>query len=638
MPNITLPDGTVQEFDQPVSFADVAKSIGPGLFKSAVAGKIEDKIFDLSHLIDNDSNISIITKESNEGLEIIRHSTAHLMAHAVKELYPEAEVTIGPIIENGFFYDFAIKNPFTDEDLGKIEMKMHEIAKQDLPISREVWQKQDAVGYFKNINENYKAEIIEDIPDDEDLSIYKQGDWMDLCRGPHVPSTNILNAFKLTKVAGAYWRGDSSNEMLQRIYGTAWADKKSLSDYLEQLKQAEKRDHRRIGKDLDLFSIQEEAGGGLVFWHPDGSKIRQVIEDYWRTKHLEADYELLYTPHIALDTLWQTSGHTDFYQESMYTPIEDENRLYRLKPMNCPFHVLIYKNQLRSYRDLPIRWAELGTVYRHEMTGALHGLMRVRGFTQDDAHIFCTDDQVETEITNILNLTIEILQAFTFDQYEIHLATKPEKSVGNDRIWTKATQALEQALLSKDLDYVKDEAGGAFYGPKIDIKIKDAIGRLWQCSTIQLDFNLPERFDMQYIGSDGQKHNPVMIHRTLLGSMERFFGVLIEHFEGKFPLWLAPTQITILTISDSQNNYAEKMYEKLKNIGFRVKIDLRNEKIGSKIRDHTLKRVPYFIILGSQEVKLNQISVRTQKGEDLGKMELDQFVKNLKRELTSKNK
>jgi len=638
MPNITLPDGTVQEFDQPVSFADVAKSIGPGLFKSAVAGKIEDKIFDLSHLIDNDSNISIITKESNEGLEIIRHSTAHLMAHAVKELYPEAEVTIGPIIENGFFYDFAIKNPFTDEDLGKIEMKMHEIAKQDLPISREVWQKQDAVGYFKNINENYKAEIIEDIPDDEDLSIYKQGDWMDLCRGPHVPSTNILNAFKLTKVAGAYWRGDSSNEMLQRIYGTAWADKKSLSDYLEQLKQAEKRDHRRIGKDLDLFSIQEEAGGGLVFWHPDGSKIRQVIEDYWRTKHLEADYELLYTPHIALDTLWQTSGHTDFYQESMYTPIEDENRLYRLKPMNCPFHVLIYKNQLRSYRDLPIRWAELGTVYRHEMTGALHGLMRVRGFTQDDAHIFCTDDQVETEITNILNLTIEILQAFTFDQYEIHLATKPEKSVSNDRIWTKATQALEQALLSKNLDYVKDDAGGAFYGPKIDIKIKDAIGRLWQCSTIQLDFNLPERFDMQYIGSDGQKHNPVMIHRTLLGSMERFFGVLIEHFEGKFPLWLAPTQITILTISDSQNNYAEKMYEKLKNMGFRVKIDLRNEKIGSKIRDHTLKRVPYFIILGNQEVKLNQISVRTQKGEDLGKMELDQFVKNLKRELTSKNK
>ena len=636
MPNLTLPDGTLKEFDQPVSFADVAKSIGPGLFKSAVAGKIDEKIFDLSYLINNDSNISIITKESEEGLEIIRHSTAHLMAHAVKELYPEAEVTIGPVIENGFYYDFAIENPFTDEDLKKIEKKMHEIAKQDLPISREVWLKKDAVEHFKNISENYKAEIIQDIPDDEDLSIYKQGDWLDLCRGPHVPSTNLLNAFKLTKVAGAYWRGDSSNEMLQRIYGTAWADKKSLNHYLEQLKQAEKRDHRRIGKDLDLFSIQGEAGGGLVFWHPNGSKIRQVIEDYWRTKHLEAQYELLYTPHIALDTLWQTSGHTDYYQESMYKPIEDENKLYRLKPMNCPFHVLIYKNQLRSYRDLPIRWAELGTVYRHEMTGALHGLMRVRGFTQDDAHIFCTEDQVETEITNILNLTIEVLHAFTFDQYEIHLATKPEKFVGKDSIWTKATKALEQALSSKGLEYVIDEAGGAFYGPKIDIKIKDAIGRLWQCTTIQLDFNLPERFDMQYIGSDGHKHNPVMIHRTLLGSIERFFGILIEHFEGKFPLWLAPTQIVILTISESQNNYAATIYEKLKNIGFRVKIDLRNEKIGSKIRDHTLKRVPYFIIVGNQEVKHDQISVRTQKGDDLGTMEFDQFVTKLTTELTDK--
>jgi threonyl-tRNA synthetase len=636
MPNLTLPDGTIKKFDQPVSFADVAKSIGPGLFKSAVAGKIEEKIFDLSHLIYNDSNISIITKESDDGLEIIRHSTAHLMAHAVKELYPEVEVTIGPVIENGFFYDFAIDNPFTDEDLGKIENKMHEIAKQNLPISREVWQKKDAVGHFKNINENYKAEIIDDIPDDEDLSIYIQGDWMDLCRGPHVPSTKILNAFKLTKVAGAYWRGDSSNEMLQRIYGTAWADKKSLNNYLEQLKQAEKRDHRRIGKDLDLFSIQEEAGSGLVFWHPNGSTIRQLIENYWRKKHLDAGYELLYTPHIALDTLWKTSGHTDFYKESMYEPMEDENRLYRLKPMNCPFHVLIYKNQLRSYRDLPIRWGELGTVYRHEMTGALHGLMRVRGFTQDDAHIFCTEDQVEKEITNILNLTIEILNAFTFDQYEIHLATKPKKSVGSDRIWDKATKALTKALSSKNLEYFIDKEGGAFYGPKIDIKIKDAIGRHWQCSTIQLDFNLPERFDLQYIGSDGKKHHPVMIHRTLLGSLERFFGILIEHFEGKFPLWLAPTQIVILTIGESQNDYAEKIFEKLKNIGFRVKIDLRNEKIGSKIRDHTLKRVPYFIILGNKEVELDQISVRTQKGDDLGAISVDQFIKKLTKETISK--
>ena len=636
MPNLTLPDGTIKKFDQPVTFADVAKLIGPGLFKSAVAGKIEEHIFDLSHLIHTDSTISIITKESDDGLEIIRHSTAHLMAHAVKELYPEVEVTIGPVIENGFYYDFAIDNPFTDEDLEKIENKMHEIAKQNLPISREVWQKKDAVEHFKNINENYKAEIIDDIPDDEDLSIYKQGDWMDLCRGPHVPSTKILNAFKLTKVAGAYWRGDSSNEMLQRIYGTAWADKKTLANYLDQLKQAEKRDHRRIGKDLDLFSIQEEAGSGLVFWHPNGSKVRQLIEDYWRKKHSDAGYELLYTPHIALDTLWETSGHTDFYKESMYEPMEDENRLYRLKPMNCPFHVLIYKNQLRSYRDLPIRWGELGTVYRHEMTGALHGLMRVRGFTQDDAHIFCTEDQVEKEITNILNLTIEILNAFTFDEYEIHLATKPEKSVGSDRIWDKATEALAQSLSSKNLEYLIDQKGGAFYGPKIDIKIKDAIGRLWQCSTIQLDFNLPERFDMQYIASDGKKHHPVMIHRTLLGSMERFFGILIEHFEGKFPLWLAPTQVVILTIAKSQNDYAEKIFEKLKKIGFRVRIDLRNEKIGSKIRDHTLKRVPYFIILGNKEVELDQISVRTQKGDDLGAMSVDQFVKKLTKETTSK--
>ena len=638
MPNLTLPDGTIKKFDQPVTFADVAKSIGPGLFKSAIAGKIEEQIFDLSHLINNDSNISIITKESDDGLEIIRHSTAHLMAHAVKELYPEVEVTIGPVIDNGFYYDFAIDNPFKDEDLEKIENKMHEIANQNLPISREVWTKKVAVGHFKSINENYKAEIIDDIPDNEDLSIYKQGDWMDLCRGPHVPSTKILNAFKLTKVAGAYWRGDSSNEMLQRIYGTAWADKKTLRNYLEQLKQAEKRDHRRIGKDLDLFSIQEEAGSGLVFWHPNGSKVRQLIEDYWRKKHLDAGYELLYTPHIALDTLWETSGHTDFYKESMYEPMEDENRLYRLKPMNCPFHVLIYKNQLRSYRDLPIRWGELGTVYRHEMTGSLHGLMRVRGFTQDDAHIFCTEDQVEKEITNILNLTIEILNAFTFDQYEIHLATKPEKSVGSDRIWDQATRALAQALSSKNLEYFIDKEGGAFYGPKIDIKIKDAIGRLWQCSTIQLDFNLPERFDMQYIGSDGKKHHPVMIHRTLLGSMERFFGILIEHFEGKFPLWLAPTQITVLTISDSQNDYAEKIFEKLKNLGFRVKIDLRNEKIGSKIRDHTLKRVPYFIILGNQELERDEITVRTLKGEDLGKMEFGHFVKNLTKELKGKTK
>jgi threonyl-tRNA synthetase len=521
--------------------------------------------------------------------------------------------------------------------LEKIEKKMHEIAEQNLSISREVWTKDKALKYFKKNNENYKAEIIKDIPDEEDLLIYKQGDWLDLCRGPHVPSTNLLNAFKLTKVAGAYWRGDSSNEMLQRIYGTAWADKKSLKQYLVQLKEAEKRDHRRIGKDLDLFSIQEDAGSGLVFWHPNGSRIRHVIEDYWRQKHLEANYELLHTPHIALDTLWQTSGHTDFYQELMYKPIEDENQLYRLKPMNCPFHVLIYKNQLRSYRDLPIKWAELGTVYRNEMTGALHGLLRVRGFTQDDAHVFCTEDQTETEIANILDLTIEMLSAFTFDQYEIHLATQPDKSVGSKTIWDKATNALKRALTSRNLEYSLDEGGGAFYGPKIDIKIKDAIGRLWQCTTIQVDFNLPERFDMNYIGKDGRKHHPIMIHRALLGSIERFFGILIEHFEGKFPLWLASTQLVILTISKTQRDYAQSIYEKLKNNGFRVKIDLRNEKIGSKIRDHTLKRIPYLIIVGDQEIKNKKISVRSLKGDDLGDMDCDDFIKKLSKEILYKS-
>ena len=633
MPSITLPDGSTKDFEQSISIDDLAKSIGPGLARSAIAGKINETLYDLSYVIEKDCSVSIITKETSEGLDIIRHSTAHLMAHAVKLLYPKVEVTIGPVIENGFYYDFAIDTPFTDQDLESIENKMHEIAKQNLCISREVWTKDQALKYFKKNNENYKAEIIKDIADEDDLSVYKQGDWLDLCKGPHVPSTKFIDSFKLTKVAGAYWRGDSSNEMLQRIYGTAWSDKKSLKQYLVQLKETKKRDHRRIGKDLDLFSIQEEAGGGLVFWHPNGSRIRHVIEDYWHQKHLEANYELLHTPHIALDTLWQTSGHTDFYEELMYKPIEDENQLYRLKPMNCPFHVLIYKNQLRSYRDLPIKWAELGTVYRNEMTGALHGLMRVRGFTQDDAHVFCTEDQTETEIANILDLTIEMLSAFTFDQYEIHLATQPDKSVGSKAIWNKATKALKSALTSRSLEYSLDEGGGAFYGPKIDIKIKDAIGRLWQCTTIQVDFNLPERFDMNYIGQDGKKHHPIMIHRALLGSIERFFGILIEHFEGKFPLWLAATQLMILTISKSQKDYAQSIYKKLKNNGFRVEIDLRNEKIGSKIRDHTLKKVPYLIILGDRELSSEEITVRTQKGDDLGNMELKKLLKNIEKEL-----
>ena len=628
MPNLTLPDGTIKEFDQPVSFADVAKSIGPGLFKAAVAGKIEEQIFDLSHLINNDSNVSIITKESDEGLEIIRHSTAHLMAHAVKELYPEAEVTIGPVIENGFFYDFAIENPFTDEDLGKIEMKMHEIAKQDFPISREVWQKKDAVGHFKNINENYKAEIIEDIPDDEDLSIYKQGDWMDLCRGPHVPSTNILNAFKLTKVAGAYWRGDSSNAMLQRIYGTAWADKKSLSNYLEQLKQAEKRDHRRIGKDLDLFSIQEEAGGGLVFWHPNGSKIRHVIEDYWRTKHLDAGYELLYTPHIALDTLWQTSGHTDFYQESMYTPIEDENRLYRLKPMNCPFHVLIYKNQLRSYRDLPIRWAELGTVYRHEMTGALHGLMRVRAFTQDDAHIFCTEDQITEECLSVTNLILEIYKDLGFENVILKYSDRPDSRVGEDHIWDKAEKALLEAIKTSKLEYTVNKGEGAFYGPKIEFVLRDAIGRDWQCGTLQVDLNLPGRLGASFVDKDGSKKIPVMLHRALFGSLERFIGILIENYSGKLPFWIAPLQTVVIPVSNDFDNYAKEVNIKVKEAGISSEVDLKNHNLNYKIREHSLLKVPVLLICGKKEVDSNTVTIRRLDSNKQENMDLKIFVKN----------
>ncbi|MBT8443411.1 MAG: threonine--tRNA ligase, partial [Gammaproteobacteria bacterium] len=508
-----------------------------------------------------------------------------------------------------------------------------ELASQDLPVHRKVMQRDEAVEYFKGIGEHYKAEIIESIPGEEEISLYGQGDWLDLCRGPHVPSTGALKAFKLTSVAGAYWRGDSNNEMLQRIYGTAWPDKKALKQYLVRLEEAERRDHRRIGKDLDLFSLQEEAGGGLVFWHPKGSRIRRAIEDFWRDQHVAAGYELLYTPHIARQVLWETSGHTDFYREGMYNPMEEDNEDYLIKPMNCPFHVLIYKNGLRSHRDLPMRWAELGTVYRHEMSGALHGLMRVRGFTQDDAHIFCREEQIADEILAILNLTLDMLEAFGFEEFHLDLSTKPEKAVGKDEIWDKATAALRQALEAKGLDYSIDEGGGAFYGPKIDVKIRDAIGREWQCSTIQLDFNLPERFDMEYVAEDGDRHRPIMIHRALLGSIERFFGILIEHYEGKFPAWLAPTQAVLLNITDRQDDYVLAVEETLKNQGFRVESDLRNEKIGFKIRHHTLQRVPYLLVVGDREAESRTLAVRTRGGEDLGAMSVEDFAHKLRKEI-----
>jgi threonyl-tRNA synthetase len=624
MPVITLPDGSQRSFDAPITVAELAADIGPGLAKAAVAGRVDGRLVDTSFRIDSDAEAAIVTGRDEDGLEIIRHSTAHLLAQAVKQLFPSAQVTIGPVIEDGFYYDFAFDRAFTPEDLEAIEQRMAELAEADQPVQREVMGRDEAVTFFRGLGEEYKARIIEDIPADETLSIYGQGDFKDLCRGPHVPRTGLLKAFKLTKVAGAYWRGDARNEQLQRIYGTAWPDSKQLKAYLKRLEEAEKRDHRRIGRDLDLFSIQDDAGGGLVFWHPRGARIRRVMEDYWREQHTKHGYELLFTPHIALEDLWHTSGHTDFYRESMYKPMEEDGQPYQLKPMNCPFHVLVYKDRLRSYRELPMRWAELGTVYRHEMSGALHGLMRVRGFTQDDAHVFCREEQIEQEVLRVLDLTLEMLGDFGFTQFEVNLSTRPEKAVGSDEIWDKATVALKGALERKGLEYILDAGGGAFYGPKIDLKIEDAIGRKWQCSTIQLDFNLPERFDMEYVAGSGERRRPIMIHRALLGSLERFFGILIEHYEGKFPAWLAPVQAVAMNITDRQAEYVESAVKTLANQGFRVDADLRNEKIGFKIREHTVQKVPFLLVAGDREVEAGLLAVRSRSGEDLGSMSIDQ--------------
>jgi threonyl-tRNA synthetase len=603
-----------------------------------VAGRVGGRLVDTSHRIESDAQVAIVTARDQDGLEIIRHSTAHLLAQAVKQLFPSAQVTIGPVIEDGFYYDFAFERAFTPEDLAAIETRMAELAEADQPVHRELMARDEAVRFFRSIGEEYKARIIEEIPASEDISLYGQGDFKDLCRGPHVPRTGFLKAFKLTKVAGAYWRGDARNEQLQRIYGTAWPDAKALKAYLTRLEEAERRDHRRIGKDLDLFSIQDHAGGGLVFWHPKGARIRRVIEDYWRERHAAAGYELLYTPHIALQELWHTSGHTDFYRESMYQPMEEDGQPYQLKPMNCPFHILVYKDRLRSYRELPMRWGELGTVYRHEMSGALHGLMRVRGFTQDDAHVFCREEQIEDEVLAVLDLTLEMLGDFGFDQYEVNLSTRPEKAVGEVAIWDKAIAALKGALERKGLDYVLDEGGGAFYGPKIDLKIEDAIGRKWQCSTIQLDFNLPERFDMEYVPESGDRRRPIMIHRALLGSLERFFGVLVEHYEGRFPAWLAPVQAVVLNITDKQAEYVQSAVKSLKNQGFRVEADLRNEKIGFKIREHTLQKVPFLLVAGDREREAGTLAVRSRSGEDLGSMTIDDLGKFLARQVAMRGR
>ncbi|MBF0448077.1 MAG: threonine--tRNA ligase [Magnetococcales bacterium] len=633
---ITLPDGTGKEFESPVTLADVAASIGPGLEKAALAGMVDGQLADLSQLIEKDAQIALITGKSPEALDIIRHSTSHLMAQAVKSLFPTAQVTIGPSVENGFYYDFDYERPFTLDDLAAIEKKMEQLAEENFAITRRVMDRDEAVTFFQEMGEAYKAEIIGEIPAGESISLYSQGDFIDLCRGPHVPNTGHLKTFKLLRVAGAYWRGDSRNKQLQRIYGTAFADKKQLKAYLHLLEEAEKRDHRKLGKEMDLFSIQDEAGGGLVFWHPMGSRIRTTIENYWKESHTRAGYEFLFTPHIANIDLWKTSGHLDFYSESMFQPLKVDEQSYQVRPMNCPFHILIYKSQLHSHRDFPMRWAELGTVYRYEMSGALHGLFRVRGFTQDDAHIFCREDQIEAEIREILELTLNTLQTFGFKEFEIFLSTKPEKSVGSESIWEKATQALASAINHRGLDYVEDTGGGAFYGPKIDVKITDTLGRKWQCSTIQLDFNLPERFDISYIGEDGNRHQPIMIHRALLGSLERFFGILVEHYAGRFPLWLAPVQAVVLTITEAYSDWAIEVRDQLRAAGIRADADIRNEKIGYKIRAHSMKKTPWLLIVGEKEQEEKSVSPRDKSGKNLGITPLNDVITDLLKEIESK--
>ena len=635
MPNITLPDGSVKKYNQAVSIADVAKDIGEGLARAALAGKIQDQLVDLSYEIAEDTNLSIITSKSPESLDVIRHSTAHLLAQAVKTIFPDVQVTIGPVIEDGFYYDFSYKRPFTPEDLDKIEKKMSELAKQNLEINRKVMQRQAAIDYFESIGEKYKSEIISSIPKGEEVSLYEQGDFTDLCRGPHVPSTGKLKVFKLMKLAGAYWRGDSKNEMLQRIYGTAWNNKDELKDYLKRLEEAEKRDHRKLGKLLDLFHMQDTSPG-MVFWHAKGWSIWLEIENYLRQKSLDYGYDEIKTPTVLDKELWKSSGHWDNYHENMFTTAS-ENREYAVKPMNCPGHVQIFNNTLHSYRDLPLRLAEFGSCHRNEPSGALHGLLRVRGFTQDDAHIFCTEEQIKSEVKDFSKMLYEVYSAFGFDNVLVMLSTRPEKRVGSDDIWEKAELALEDALKETGIEYTLQEGEGAFYGPKIEYSLKDSLGRIWQCGTIQLDFNLPERLGAEYISEDNSRKNPVMLHRAIVGSMERFIGILIEHYAGFMPLWLSPVQAIVLNIADAHSDYAKKVTESLRQNDIRCNSDLRNEKITYKIREHSIQRVPYILVVGDREKETSQVSVRNQKGDDLGSMSLDALLKNLNKEISDKS-
>lgn len=576
-----------------------------------------------------------VTFDSPEGKDVYRHSTSHVMAHAVKKLYPEAKLAIGPSTDEGFYYDFDLEKPLTPEDLTAIEKEMSRIIKQNTPFERKEMKRAEAIELFRKMGEEYKVELLEDLESDT-VSIYEEGGFVDLCRGPHLPSTGRIAAFKLLSVAGAYWRGDENRKMLQRIYGTSYSDKKDLAAYLEFLEEVKKRDHRRLGKELDLFSMNDDVGPGLTLWHPNGALIRKIMEDFWRDEHLKAGYQLLYTPHIAKLNLWQKSGHLDFYSDNMYSPMEVEGVPYEVKPMNCPFHIAIYKGHLRSYREFPIRYAELGTVYRFERSGVLHGLLRVRGFTQDDAHIFCREDQVGDEILKVLDFTLFVLRTFGFEDYDVYLSTRPEKSVGTDEHWRIATEALEAALKAKGLAYQEDPGEGVFYGPKIDIKVKDSLGRAWQCSTIQVDFNLPERFDVTYRGSDGKEHSPIMIHRALMGSLERFFGVLVEHYAGQFPLWLAPRQVTVLTIAERHSEFAEKVTGELKAAGIRAEANLDNEKIGYKIRVETVRKVPYLVIIGDDEVSSGKITVRKRSGENIGPFAAGEFINILSEEINTR--
>ncbi len=635
---ITFPDGSVREYARGILPEAIAREISPRLAREAIAVKFNGRVIELNRPLTEDGTIQFLTFEDKEGREVFWHSSAHLMAQAIKRLYPGAKLAIGPPIEGGFYYDIELDRPLSSEDFQKIEAEMARIVEEDHPVVRQVLSRQKALELFKKLHEDYKIELINDFPDEQEITAYQQGEFIDLCRGPHVPSTGRLGKhFKLLNVAGAYWRGDEHNKMLTRIYGTNYPKKKMLEEHLHRLEEAKKRDHRKLGRELDLYSIQESIGNGLILWHPRGARVRRVMEQFWIEEHYRHNYELVYTPHVAKLDLWERSGHTSFYRENMFDTMVMDEVAYQLKPMNCPFHITIYKTHLRSYRDLPIRLAELGTVYRYERSGVLHGLMRVRGFTQDDAHIFCTPKQLTDEIVKVLDLVIYILSTFGFKEYEVYLSTRPEKYVGTLENWEAATGALRNALEVKGLPYEIDPGEGVFYGPKIDIKIKDVLGRSWQCSTVQVDFNLPERFQMEYIGEDGKPHRPIMIHRALMGSLERFFGILIEHYAGAFPLWLAPVQVVLLPIADRHHEFARSLYQQFRDAGIRVELDDRNEKVGYKIREAEVKKVPYMVVLGDREVADGRLAVRHKGEGQLGHLRPEEFLQRLQQEIANKS-